>query len=73
MSPQKETISKGNFIFQPLIFMGYVALPETNMSPLKIGHPKRILVFQPSIFRGELLVSERVVFGSGIQVHPFFH
>ena len=25
--------------------------PETNSSPLKIGHPKRKLVFQPSIFR----------------------
>ena len=35
-------------------------LPETNSSPLKIGHPKRKVVFQPSIFRGELLVSGRV-------------
>ena len=35
-------------------------LPETNSSPLKIGHPKRKLVFQPSIFRCELLVSGRV-------------
>ena len=26
-------------------------LPETNSSPLKMGHPKRKLVFQPSIFR----------------------
>ena len=26
-------------------------LPETNSSPLKIGHPKRKLVFQTSIFR----------------------
>ena len=34
--------------------------PETNSSPLKIGHPKRKLVFQPSIFRCELLVSGRV-------------
>jgi len=25
--------------------------PETNKSPLKIGHPKRKLIFQPSIFR----------------------
>ena len=32
-------------------------LPETNSSPLKIGHPKRKSIFQPSIFRGELLVS----------------
>ena len=35
-------------------------LPETNSSPLKIGHPKRKRVFQPSIFRCELLVSGRV-------------
>ena len=28
-----------------------IALPETNSSPLKIGHPKMKLVFQPSIFR----------------------
>ena len=27
-----------------------ITLPETNSSPLKIGHPKRKLVFQPSIF-----------------------
>ena len=31
-------------------------LPETNSSPLKIGHPKRKLVFQPSI-SGAMLVS----------------
>ena len=37
-----------------------IAVPETNSSPLKIGHPKRKLVFQPSIFRCELLVSGRV-------------
>ena len=36
-------------------------LPETNSSPLKIGHPKRKFVFQPSIFRCELLVSWRVI------------
>ena len=30
-----------------------LTLPETNSSPLKIGHPQRKLVFQPSIFRGE--------------------
>ena len=28
-------------------------LPETNSSPLKIGHPKRKVAFQPFIFRGE--------------------
>ena len=26
--------------------------PERNMSPLKIGNPKRKLIFQPSIFQG---------------------
>ena len=31
--------------------LGVVTLPETNSSPLKIGHPKRKTVFQPSIFR----------------------
>ena len=30
----------------------HTTLPETNSSPLKIGHPNRKLVFQPSIFRG---------------------
>ena len=40
----------------------YKTLPETNSSPLKIGHPyERKLVFQlqPSIFRGKLAVSFR--------------
>ncbi len=35
-------------------------LPETNISPLKIGLSNRKVVFQPSIFRGELSVSGRV-------------
>ena len=30
----------------------FFTLPETNSSPLKIGHPKRKVVFQPWIFRG---------------------
>ena len=34
------------------------ALPETNISPLKIGLPKRELVFQPSIFRCKVSFSE---------------
>ena len=34
------------------------ALPETNISPLKIGLPKRQLVFQPSIFRCKVSFSE---------------
>ena len=38
-----------------------ITLPETNSSPLKLGHPKRQFIFQPSIFRDELLVSGRVV------------
>ena len=36
-----------------------LTLRETNMTPDKIGHPKRKVIFQPSIFRGELLVSGR--------------
>ncbi len=43
----------------------WFTLPETNSSPLKIGHPKRKVVFQPSIFRcyvsfreGNLMESE---------------
>ncbi len=36
-----------------------VTLPETNSSPLKIGHPKRKLVFQPTIFRCKLGVSKK--------------
>ena len=37
---------------------GWITLPETNKSHLKIGFPKRTLIniFQPSILRGELLV-----------------
>ncbi len=30
---------------------GWTTLPETNSSPLKIGHPKGKFIFQPSIFR----------------------
>ena len=37
-------------------FVICITLPETNISPLKIGHLKRKLVFQPSIFTCELLV-----------------
>ena len=33
-------------------------LPETNSSPLKIGHPKRKLVFQPPIFRCDVSFRE---------------
>ena len=36
-------------------------LPETNSSPLKMGHPKSKFIFQPLIFRGELLVSGSVI------------
>ncbi len=42
------------------IWLGGGTLPETNSSPLKIGHPKRKLAFPSSIFRCELLVSGRV-------------
>ena len=57
---------KDKLIFQPFFVM--VTLPETNSSPLKIGHPKRKVVFQSSIFRCELLVSGRVclAFRNGI-------
>ena len=37
-----------------------VTLPETNSSPLKIGHPKRKLLFQPSIFRGYISFREGI-------------
>ena len=37
--------------YKPISIMECHTLPETNSSPLKIGHPKRKLVFQPSIFR----------------------
>ena len=32
------------------VFSSYSTLPESNSSPLKIGHPKRKFLFQPSIF-----------------------
>ena len=50
----------------------FVILPETNSSPLKIGHPHRKIVFQPSIFRGELLVSGRVSFFICVFFFPVF-
>ena len=31
--------------------LSYITLPETNSSPLKLGHAKMKPVFQPSIFR----------------------
>ena len=49
-----------------LSFMGtykQVTLPETNSSPLKIGHPKRKLVFQPSIFRCYVSFREGIYLG----------
>ena len=49
----------GTLSFPAFKFWEYT-LPETNIAPDKLGHPKRKLVFQPSIFRGELLVSGRV-------------
>ena len=39
--------------FEVILNFFEFALPKTNSSPLKIGHPRRKLVFQPSIFRGE--------------------
>ena len=47
-----------NCLWQPghshpseMLLASRATLPETNSSPLKMGHPKRELVFQPSIFR----------------------
>ena len=37
----------------------YSTVPETNSSPVKIGHPKRNFIFQPLIFRCQLAVSFR--------------
>ena len=34
------------------IFSAGITLPETNSSPVKLGHPKRKFIFQSSIFRG---------------------
>ena len=49
-------------------------LPETNSSPLKIGHPQGKLVFQPSIFRCENVslpeCSCVVLFFCGITLPP---
>ena len=45
--------------FEELMGYGDFTLPETNSSPPKIGHTKRVIVFQPSIFRC-MLVSGRV-------------
>ena len=30
----------------------HLALPEPNIAPEKLGHPKKKFIFQPSIFRG---------------------
>ena len=49
---------KGSFWF---------TLPETNSSPVKIGHPKRKLVFQLSIFRGYVGFRESDVGILGLQ------
>ena len=43
------------FFFRFHVELQGCTLPQTNSSPLKIGHFKRKRVFQPSIFRCELL------------------
>ena len=50
-----------------------ITLPETNSSPLKIGHYKRKFIFQPSIFRCKLAVSfrEGTCLGSLLSKHFF--
>ena len=58
-----------SFLFKILISRVYV-FPETNSSPLKIGHPKRKLVFQPSIFRCKLLVLGRVTHSTRKNAKP---
>ena len=46
-------------VFNTRILVGDT-LPETNSSPLQIGHTKRKwIIFQPLIFRGKLAVSFR--------------
>ena len=42
--------------------VGYVTLPKTKSSPLKIDLPTRKVIFQPSIFGAKMLVSGRVIF-----------
>ena len=71
MKPKK--VWKLIFLFNWVDFRFF----ETNSSPLKIGHPKKIqketVVFQPSIFRCEPLVSGRVYKFSCVLVVPRFH
>ena len=50
MDGSAENSGKDVFFSQTHVNHGDT-LPETNSSPLKIGHPKGKLVFQPSIFR----------------------
>ena len=43
-------------------------LPETNSSPLKIGHPKRKFIFQLLIFRGYVSFRECMWFSPWIRI-----
>ena len=44
-----------------ILFQNTSTLPETNSSPLKIGHPqKETIVVQPSIFRGHVNFREGI-------------
>ena len=56
--PLAETSFLGGIAGRPS-WLFQLQKPETNSSPLKIGHPKRKQVFQPSIFRCKFAVSFR--------------
>ena len=73
-SPEHGTLQKKDIPFENhhlqgfmIQFSGVTTLSKTNGLPLKIGFPKRkgIGTFQPLIFKGDLLVSGRVLRGSG--------
>ena len=64
MSPKQETISKGNLIFQPLIFKGYLSFPgeylllnKTGDFPAKPSHLRFQLVPTSPPFRESLHTS----------------
>ena len=44
-SQEQENLKEKNIRFRAFANFIHITLPETNSSPLKIGHPKRKLVF----------------------------
>ena len=62
--PKLEIIWERFFLryvhFWAFIFLH--TLPETNSSPLKIGHPNRKVVLQPSIFRSYVSFREGIIY-----------